>query len=86
MNRIEDRSLYTSNIVHVMSNQYVHITYYDKRTGQVSYTPIDSENVYTCYDYDLVSMGGLDHLRNILSEAAKNPESVKSHSVLQQAV
>ncbi len=80
------KETYNSLIIHVMSNQCVEIIHYDKRTGQVSYTPTDSVNIYTCYDYDLVSLGGIDHLRVILSEATQNHESRISHSTLERTI
>ncbi len=56
-----------TDIVHVMTNQYIRPIHYDKSTGQVSYIPQNSSAVYTCYDYDLVSLKGFDHLRAVLS-------------------
>lgn len=61
-----------SFIVHVMTNQNVRVVSYDKRTGQVSYTRKHSDTVYTCYDYELASVKGIDHLRDVLSTAAEN--------------
>lgn len=59
--------LAASDIVHVMTNQLIRIVNYDKRTGQVSYSLEDRDSVYTCYDYELVSLKGIDHLRTVLS-------------------
>jgi hypothetical protein len=69
---METKGTVYSDIVHVMTNQNVRIVSYDKRTGQVSYTWKYSDNVYTCYDYELASVKGIDHLRDVLSTAAEN--------------
>ncbi len=63
-----NKTVKNSEIVHVMTNQYIRPIYYDKVTGQVSYIPQNSSAVYTCYDYDLVSLKGFDHLRAVLSQ------------------
>ncbi len=78
MDKKEGKGSEHSNIVHVMSNQYVEIFNYDKSTGQVSYIPENSRSVFTCYDYDLVSLKGIDHLRAVLSGAANSPETHKA--------
>ncbi len=74
MNIFEGNSSDHSDIVHVMTNRLVRIVNYDKRTGQVSFSPRDSSHIYTCYDYDLVSLKGIDHLRSVLSESAMQLE------------
>ncbi len=67
MNETLNNNTNISEIVHVMTNQYINPIHYDKVTGQVSYIPQNSSSVYTCFDYDLVSLKGLDHLRAVLS-------------------
>ena len=67
MNKTVKNNTNISEIVHVMTNQYINPTHYDKVTGQVSYISQNSSVVYSCYDYDLVSLKGLDHLREVLS-------------------
>lgn len=67
MNKTAKNNANISEIVHVMTNQYINPIHYDKATGQVSYIPQNSSAVYTCYDYDLVSLKGFDHLRAVLS-------------------
>ena len=64
-----------SDIVHVMTNQYIRVVNYDKRTGQVSYSLQDRDSVYTCYDYELVSMKGMSHLRSVLSAKSNGHNS-----------
>ncbi len=67
MNKTVKNNTNISEIVHVMTNQYIKPIHYDKVTGQVLYIPQDSSAVFTCYDYDLVSLKGFDHLREVLS-------------------
>lgn len=75
MEKTEKWESFHSDIVHVMSNQIVKIVNYDKRTGQVSYTREDSNALYTCYDYEIASLKGIDHLRSVLVSAASNTDS-----------
>ncbi len=63
-----------SDIVHVMTNQFIRLVNYDRRTGQVSYSLEERDSVYTCYDYELVSLKGIDHLRTVLSTVGRNSE------------
>ncbi len=73
-----------SDIVHVMTNQFIRIVNYDRRTGQVSYSLEDRDSVYTCYDYELVSLKGIDHLRRVLSTKSNgnNPPNVLRGMIL----
>ena len=75
MNRKAPDFQIDSDIVHVMTNQFVRIVNYDRRTGQVSYSLQDKDSVYTCYDYELVSLKGIDHLRIVLSGFNINRDS-----------
>ena len=78
MEKKEHEILAASDIVHVMTNQYIRVVNYDKRTGQVSYSFEDRDSVYTCYDYELVSLKGIDHLRSVLSAKSSGHSSQKA--------
>ena len=73
-----------SEIVHVMTNQIVRVVSYDRRTGQVSYSLQDRDSVYTCYDYELTSLKGIEHLRTVLSAVNINrdPGNVVNRMIL----
>jgi len=69
-----------SDIIHVMTNQFVDIVRYDTHTGQVSYQRENSSAEFTCYDYDLISLRGFDHLRKELSRVSIMTETNQSFS------
>ena len=75
MNKKDPKIQAASHIVHVMTNQYIRVVNYDRHTGQVSYSLQDRDSVYTCYDYELVSLKGIEHLRTVLSAASNDPTS-----------
>lgn len=82
MNKTVKNNTNISEIVHVMTNQYINPIHYDKATGQVSYIPQNSSSIYTCYDYDLVSLKGFDHLRAVLSQVNEDIKK-KTNKMLQ---
>ena len=56
-----------AGIIHLPSNQFVQPVYYHTVSGEVSYKRENSESVFTCFDYELISTRGLDYLRTVLN-------------------
>ena len=49
----------------------VYPVYYEKFTGEVSYIIGNSSILYTCFDYELNDLGGVEHLRRLLNSLPK---------------
>jgi hypothetical protein len=66
------------SIKHLPSNRFVKPVHYDNLSGEVSYINEDSKLVFTCFDYELKSEKGFDHLRAILNNLPANPKDFNS--------
>jgi hypothetical protein len=61
------------DIRHIPSGFSIKPVYYDRKSGEVSYVPEDSNLVFTCQDYELISSSGINHLRKVLNQLPANP-------------
>ncbi len=61
------------NIRHLPTGFSIKPVYYDKNSGEVSYVPENSNLVFTCLDYELISSKGINHLRLVLNQLPANP-------------
>lgn len=70
-------------IIHLPSNQFVQPVYYDRISSEVSYIPKNSKSVFTCFDYELMSKKGLNHLRTILNDlSSTNSNNLKKDFII----
>ena len=76
MSNVRDQSILS--IKHLPSDLLVKPVYYDNVSGEVSYINENSKNVFTCFDYELKSEKGLDHLRAILNNLPASPIGLNS--------
>jgi hypothetical protein len=47
--------------------EIVNPIYYERLSGEVSYTFCNSVVIYTCFDYELTDIKGMEHLWKILN-------------------
>jgi hypothetical protein len=67
-----------SFIRHLSSGLKITPMYYDRNSGEVSYIPENSKLVFTCFDYELFSDSGINHLRRVLNQLPSNPVEFNS--------
>ena len=58
-------------IIHLTTGNFISPVHYDKSCGEVSYISENSSCVFTCFDYELKSTKGFNHLKKLLDNLSK---------------